>query len=202
MNPPIKFIFFDVGDVMLRFRHEFEEYEKMYGMDSIKGRDLFLKEMNNLSLGNTDPQTVWKMICQELGHNELSKKKIIDLERKVFTPIMETHTLVKDLSKKYEIGILSNIFHGTFEMELQAGLIPNIDYKHIVESCKISLKKPDKAIFEHAQSLLDVPKETVLLVDDLEKNCVAAREFGWQAFQFDEINPSISTKKIRSLLNF
>ena len=85
-------------------------------------------------------------------------------------------------------------------MELQAGLIPNIDYKHIVESCKISLKKPDKAIFEHAQSLLDVPKEMVLLVDDLEKNCVAAREFGWQAFQFDEKSPAQSVKYLSNML--
>jgi putative hydrolase of the HAD superfamily len=53
-----------------------------------------------------------------------------------------------------------------------------------VFSAHIGLLKPDPAIFAHAADAFACAPRELLLVDDLERNVVAAREAGWQAIVF------------------
>ena len=48
------------------------------------------------------------------------------------------------------------------------------------------MAKPDPAFFDRIATLLALPPETLLLVDDTEKNVTAARALGWQGFHFTD----------------
>lgn len=51
-------------------------------------------------------------------------------------------------------------------------------------SCRLALRKPDPAIFEHVARELHVPASACLLIDDRSKNCEAARAVGMHAIEF------------------
>ena len=48
-------------------------------------------------------------------------------------------------------------------------------------SCRIGAAKPSRACFEAIAAALDLPPETILLVDDRRDNVLAARAVGWQS---------------------
>jgi putative hydrolase of the HAD superfamily len=50
----------------------------------------------------------------------------------------------------------------------------------------MKLAKPDTAYFAHIEDELQADPATILLVDDMHENILAARGRGWQAFHFTE----------------
>lgn len=198
----IKFIYFDIGGVMVNFKHQFEELEKQHGVNEEIAKKIWVKHLDRLTLGQLKPVEVWKIICKVANARHLLDFDLPKFRSEVFIPIEETHKLIRKLeNSSIGIGIISNAELGVIDLHLQTGKIPNIKYRKVVDSSVVGLKKPDLKIFEYAQSILDIPKNNVLLVDDLEKNCDTAIDFGWQAYKFDEDDPAKSVKDISNLLN-
>lgn len=56
----------------------------------------------------------------------------------------------------------------------------------IIDSCKVGLRKPDPRIFALAARTLGVEDRGCVLIDDVEENCTAARDAGWQAIHFKD----------------
>ncbi len=202
MKNKIKFVYFDVGGVILHFKHQFEELERIHGVDKEKAHEVWIRHIENLVLGKEEQSEVWRAICEETNSRHLLGLEWDKFRVGLNKPVESIHDLIAELEKSnIGIGLLSNAEKGIIRLNILKGTIPNAKYRHIVDSSEIRMKKPDRVIFEYAQSLIKVPKERVLLVDDLEKNCEAARDFGWQAVQFDEDNPSKSVADIRKLLD-
>ncbi len=55
-------------------------------------------------------------------------------------------------------------------------------------SCRTGLRKPDPAAYARVLSELGVPAEQVMLVDDRERNCHAAREGNIAAVRFEGVD--------------
>jgi putative hydrolase of the HAD superfamily len=55
-----------------------------------------------------------------------------------------------------------------------------------VFSSRVGLIKPEPALFAHAARAFGGDAGTLVLLDDMEKNVVAARAAGWQAIRFDD----------------
>lgn len=72
-------------------------------------------------------------------------------------------------------------------------------FELVVDSAFVGMRKPDPEIYELALQGLGLPGEACLFVDDLERNCVAARAAGMRAVLYRDAEQAIA--EIRAALN-
>jgi putative hydrolase of the HAD superfamily len=72
-----------------------------------------------------------------------------------------------------------------------------------ISSADVGLRKPDAAMYRHAEARLGASGESLVFVDDVEANVEAARALGWRGVWFrsteqaiGEIEAAFKTKKI------
>lgn len=88
-------------------------------------------------------------------------------------------------SRGFKIGILTNMppsFAKDHFRSVFADFIALSDA--LVISGEEGIVKPDRRIYDLLRERIGLPAETLLFVDDVEKNVVGAREAGWQAVRF------------------
>jgi putative hydrolase of the HAD superfamily len=68
----------------------------------------------------------------------------------------------------------------------------------VIDSGVVGIRKPDPRIYELTLRQLDVPAEAALLIDDVDVNCAAAREFGMSAVRFATTDQALAD--VESLL--
>lgn len=61
----------------------------------------------------------------------------------------------------------------------------------VVVSHSTGSRKPERGIFEAAEKAAGLAAGQCVLVDDLEKNCLGARAYGWNAVLFSTAAPAI-----------
>ena len=88
--------------------------------------------------------------------------------------------LLKELSRDFELGVVSN-FYGNLQVVLvEAGIRELIQVA--IDSKHMRIFKPDERIFEAALKVLDMPHNQVAMVgDSLHKDCAPARKLGMRA---------------------
>jgi putative hydrolase of the HAD superfamily len=62
----------------------------------------------------------------------------------------------------------------------------------VVDSAFVGLRKPDPAIYALTCERLGVPAEQCVLLDDMERNCEAARAFGMESVRFADTTQAIA----------
>lgn len=88
--------------------------------------------------------------------------------------------LCKKLSKKYQIGILSNF---PKDMVLTEKFDQNI-FKSVIYSGLVGVRKPDPKIYQIYCETAKCKPESTLFIDNLQKNVDAAKNFGMTALLF------------------
>lgn len=105
-----------------------------------------------------------------------------------FSSITETHQAMLNIqSRGVGLGIISNIYPGVFNIALDMGVIPNLDYSVVVQSCDLGIVKPDQRIFGCALQLAGVSSERAVLIDDRTENIDAIEALGWYSLLFPTI---------------
>jgi epoxide hydrolase-like predicted phosphatase len=95
---------------------------------------------------------------------------------------------IKDLKKKgYKIGLLSNIANNWIRDYFLTKEEQKL-FDAMVFSFEAAMTKPDRRIFQLACDKLGVVPEEAILVDDIERYCVAAREIGMQAVWYNDFD--------------
>lgn len=200
MKKRIKFVYFDVGGVILRWREIFDDMAIMHHRNVDEMLRVFAKYDTEACRGLIHSNQLWKNMCRDLGIKENKSFDFFQFTMDRFKPIPETHQLIKDISKKFPVGLLTNVHPYVFDHALKRKNIPKVDYKIIIQSCLVGMAKPEKGIFHHARQRAKVEHEEILFIDDYEKNINSAKELGWQTIFFETNNPKNSIKNIRQLL--
>jgi putative hydrolase of the HAD superfamily len=81
----------------------------------------------------------------------------------------------------YSIWLATNQDHERAEY-LMSELRLSDHFDGIVYSAALGLKKPDEAFFRAAEKASEATSSDIIYIDDTEKNVVAARNCGWNAF--------------------
>jgi putative hydrolase of the HAD superfamily len=104
----------------------------------------------------------------------------------IFKPIEGMDLLCEQISKKYEIGILSDI--DTLHWQcLKDELAVFKDVKTPTLSYEVGFMKPQSEIYEIAvKNVAQLPQEC-LFIDDREMNVKGAIDFGMQALNFEDL---------------
>jgi putative hydrolase of the HAD superfamily len=91
----------------------------------------------------------------------------------------------------YRMALLTN---NVREWELRWRALAPVDdiFELVVDSAFVGVRKPDPEIYELAVAGLGVPAAECLFVDDIEVNCVAAREAGMTAVVFRDTEQAIA----------
>ena len=177
----IKNIIFDIGDVLVGYspKKEVEKYNTNIDKIEIANR-LIIKDDN------------WKkylnglIILEELleyYNLQYPNYKIefsILLEKKkqkyIIYEIEKNTDIVKKLSTRYNIYLLSNITKETFEYVSKFAFIKQV--KGGVYSFQEHISKPDKAIYKILLSKYDLLPEESIFIDDKLKNVEEAEKLG------------------------
>ena len=101
----------------------------------------------------------------------------------------EVVNLMKSLSNKYDIGIITNVSYSRykeFRKILFDKLVKEINIKTIVASCYVKTVKPDEKIYEIALKRLEVQPDEAVFIDNLKENVEGAAKVGIHAIQYTD----------------
>jgi putative hydrolase of the HAD superfamily len=196
----IRFVYFDVGGVLLRWYHVLEDFARQYDKPLSDVKSAF-DEPDDLSCrGRIDASEMGKRIFDTL---KIPQGKRIDFAGFVmenFSAIPQTHEFLKKVKQKYRVGLLTNIHVGFYDLCMSHGHLPNIAYDAVVESCVEHTVKPEEKIYQIAQLRAGVPHENILFIDDFKHNIEAAKKMGWHTVHFDPQEPEKGIADIEKML--
>lgn len=200
MNKNIKFIYFDIGGVLMRWQGMMEAVAIKYGRTQTEVEEAYFRYDDLACRGDLTTENAWKMVCRDLQILPSSSVNFVTFCLETFTPIIPTHRLAKSVIKQYPLGLLTNIHKGGVELFIEKHLIPDLPYAAVIKSCDVGHIKPEKAIYDIAKKEAGVDHKHILFADDLLQNIEAARSLGWQAIQFLTDQPEQSVREIRKML--
>jgi putative hydrolase of the HAD superfamily len=112
------------------------------------------------------------------------------------------HEVLSYLKEKYTLHILTNGFFESQHIKINASKIENY-FNEIVNSETCGFLKPDKKIFDYALNKIQaLPKECIMVGDDLEADVIGARNAGLDHVYFNpkkEIHSEKVTHEISCL---
>lgn len=177
-----EWIIFDVGGVLFDYKRAFDAINKHLATNSSHIMNVIDKYIGSGELGTATFNQVWLDILKPL--NKVNKlDKVIDMWWSHEFWLEDAFSLVKELKKSgYRLAILTNNWNDMGPRLINVPGIENFDY--IFESSDIKLRKPDPAVFQYVEDKIQTTGNDILLIDDTEKNIVAAKSFGWQSFLY------------------
>lgn len=194
----ISFIYFDVNGCLLRFFHSaFTRLAEKSGASADMIETTFWHYNDALCSGKMTLADFNKILGRQLDIPGLDWK---DYYLSAVDPIKEMHQLVGWAAEHYHVGLLTNIMPGFVSSLKKEKLIPNVKYSAIIDSSEVGYIKPDREIYEVAQSKAGVPASEILLIDDSRTNIMAAERLGWHVLWFDDFRPKDSVERVKTAL--
>ncbi len=198
----IKFIYFDIGGVMNDWSDYFRTATKKFGINLNEFKEFWQSGniWDDITRGKITPQDVWNMTIKKFNLKNAENYNFVESWMNDYRSRKEIHQLAQDLSKKYKIGLLSNLYHGMMPRLIELGIIADIDYTAVILSNETGLDKNEEEIFKVATKKAGVKPEEILLIDDRKDFIEVAKKIGWQTFWFNEKNIKASVKNLSQML--
>lgn len=196
----IKFIYFDIGGVLIHWRGIFGPLSKATGKTVSEAERIYMQYDSVACRGVITAEEMGKKLEKDFKVRNGQTIDVKQLAIDNFKPLKETHGFITTLMKQYHVGLLTNVYHGVYDLVLKHGFVPDLPYRAVIQSCHLGIIKPEKKIYHHAQELAGVPHENILFIDDYEVNIKSAGELGWQTVHFDTQKPLKSINIVREKL--
>ena len=190
-----RFVFFDLGNVLIRFSLErlLKQVSELFQVSPDKIAAFYLNDFSiqeDFESGKIDADAYYERICNHFGQKPLKNELFLAIND-IFWLNEGMLPIVAGLRKiDFPCGILSNVgplhwnhCRTTFPEIME--LIP----EHHVLSFEVKVLKPNRKIYEIAleiaqKSVPDLVPLEILFIDDLTQNVEAARTFGFDAVTF------------------
>lgn len=196
----VKFVYFDVNGVLVRFyQRAFTEIARYSHQTADAVETLFWRHNDAVNRGS--------MSLKEFNHKLAKDLDVAEFDWQKFymdniEPMPGMDKLVNWAATHYEVGLLSNNMPGFIEELKVKGAIPNLPYTSVVDSSKIGSIKPEPRIYEVAEQLSAVKAKEILFIDDSRFNLTAADKRGWHVLWFNDYDPQESIDRIKKALEF
>jgi FMN phosphatase YigB (HAD superfamily) len=200
MPNKIKFLYFDLGGVFFHWRQFPKNLSQKFGGDPRKWQEIFDKYDDLVCLGKMSTHNLWLKYQEELGLKVNPSLSFPEVWASSFEPIPIMLNFARELSTKYPLGIITDVYQGIVNQMLAQKAIPNLPYSPIIESWKIGFRKPQKEIYNIALAKSGYKLEEILFIDDNSINTEAAQNLGWNTVLFDEWHPEKSIADIKNKL--
>ena len=187
MQNTIRAVIFDIGRVLVevnltkgvfKFLKYKEDVTDLKILNELLDDHVFV----DFSKGKITPQDFYRDFCAKTNIN-LSFDDFVFHWQNIFKPIVGMKELAENISRKYEIGILSDIdtLHWA-RLKNELEIFKKV--KKPTLSFEVGYMKPQKEIYEIAANNVGQKPEHCLFIDDREPNVKGARKIGMQSIQF------------------
>ena len=194
----VRFVFFDINGCLVRFFHSaFTRLAADAGVRPDEVENLFWHYNDDVCRGHMSLADFNSEMARQLD------VPTVDWRQYYLTsvePIREMHDLLRWVSERYYVGLVSNIMPGFIDAMKQQNILPDIHLDAIIDSSVVGAIKPERAIYEAAAAQAKVDPTAIMLIDDDRANLMAAEKLGWQVLWFDDYQPLEAAERIRSSL--
>jgi putative hydrolase of the HAD superfamily len=186
----IRFIYFDLGNVLLHFCHDrmCRQMAEAAGIDVQRVREIVLSDaaLRQHETGVLNPVTFHDYFCRETGAN-VAAEVLHTAASDIFTLNSAIVPIVERLaSAGHRLGILSNTNEAHWRFVTDGRFAPLLPgpFEQAVVSFQEGAMKPDAAIYEAAARRAGVAPCEIFFTDDREENVAAAKAAGFDAVLF------------------
>ncbi len=205
MSKPIKFIYFDVGGVVVLDFHGTNKWQQM--LDDLKiptslqdpFNDLFDQYELLFNVGKADYHDFNKAIKNKFDIDFSNNYSIIEDISNRFTKNTSLWPILEDLSTKYPLGLLTNMYPGMLDI-LKTKYFPPTKWTVEIDSSVVGFAKPDPQIYKIAQTKANTDPDNILFIDNLSRNLDATSHLGFQTLLYDPLDLSKSNSEIVNIL--
>lgn len=154
------------------------QIRKHFSPTVMKGHEI------ELGTGKISPKRFYELVSRDLRLKGLNFNAFDKIFAGRFTRKEGTLTIVKKLSRKYPVALLSNTneMHYPYWSKVLGGDM-NL-FKELILSFQVGLMKPDKEMFLAAAERLKVKPEQCVFIDDVQEYVEAARKAGMRGIRF------------------
>lgn len=183
----IKHIIFDFGGVLGADANSWvwkkdPDVLTKTGLSNDEIKDLFWQHWNTLKDGKEDLQAFFIDVAKHSKEN-VSTETLRQLYHRNITLHEDVFELVKELEKNYKLYILANESLEGMQFKIDQFRLEE-HFAEIFNSADLGLSKPDEQIFKTVIEKMNAPVESILFIDDQEKNVQAAQRVGIESILF------------------
>jgi putative hydrolase of the HAD superfamily len=188
----IRFIYFDLGNVLLSFSHERmcqqmaavaqaePETVRRALFEAAEGRPLQWR----FEAGEFDTSGAYEHFCRVIGRRP-DQATLYAAASDIFEELPESVALVRRLAAAgHRMGLLSNTNPVDWEFVSRKFRFLGECFEHSALSYEARAMKPDPAVFEYAVRRAEAPAHEVFFTDDREENVAGAIAAGLDAVLF------------------
>lgn len=203
----IKFIYFDVGGVLIRDFNKSNKWQELINEIGIskENEDNFLKFWKKYEPAVCTGFEVDLLIPVIEKEFKIKIPNNYSLLKDGFIARFERNEtiwpLVKKLKISYKVGLLTNQYPRMFKLLLQNSLIENISWDAVVDSVDMKFRKPQPEIYKLAEKEAGHSGNEIFFIDNLQEHLDGVKQFGWQTFLYDPSNFHKSTQELADKLN-
>jgi len=204
--PPIDFIYFDLGKVLLDFDHRLACRQMAAVLGTTEEQvweAVFVSQWQwKYERGEVTTAELHSLLC-ETFEVEAELEAVAGAASRIFTPQTEVIELARRLAADgRRLGVLSNTCDCHWEhcLAQYATFLGPLFERHVL-SYEVGAMKPDPAIYQHAARQAEVPPERILLIDDRSENVEGATAAGWDVIHFVEADQLAAELRVRKLLD-
>ncbi|WP_127717703.1 HAD family phosphatase [Halobacteriovorax sp. HLS] len=189
MFKEIESVVFDFGGVIIDLypQRTFDKLRQSLGIDA---EAEFKQLALDIELGEISAEKFLESV-NDLCGNRVSLTELEQTWNAMLGEIDPAKVLfLEQLKKHYKVYLLSNtnIVHKNYfdiTCNKSFGMSMEDFFHKTIYSHEISMRKPDRGIFEYLIQTLNLSPNKILFIDDLEENILMAKELGIQTKQFE-----------------
>lgn len=199
MKKSIRFVYFDVGGVLLNFVEAHKKVARQYGVPYESVLAVFEKYWRDECRGKISGSRYMELFAEVLGMKP-PLKDAGDFWSDHFLSVTPMHDLIHELKDIYKLGILSNAGPGVLDQSFRKGHIPGISWATVVDSSQHGVIKPEAKIYEIAEEMAGVDPAEIFFIDDVPEHITVAQARGWQGMVFDTGDVEGTVRKLKKKL--
>ncbi|MFN3193544.1 MAG: HAD family hydrolase [Aureliella sp.] len=197
MNPS-KFVYFDLGMVLVEFDHEIgiRQLAELTGASETDARRVVFESglQNEYETGLVSSEQFAERINTALGSNAQTVD-IIESISAIFTlnnSILPVLDAVR--ASGLRMGILSNTCEGHWKwIAGQEMPVPGDWFDFAILSYEVQSMKPDSGIYEACETRCQCDSNNIFFTDDREENTLAADARGWRTHLYRDADSLLSS---------
>ncbi|MDD5303362.1 MAG: HAD family phosphatase [Elusimicrobia bacterium] len=182
----IKAVFFDIGNVLLRFSNKriLRKFAWAVGRHPVKvARHIWKGRLvDRIERGEVSGEEIHGLFVSEFGYTgDFVKFKTLWCDH--FTLDRGSFAILKNLAGRMPTYLLSNTNALHIEHINARYAFPQL-VKGAILSHELRLRKPQREIYEAALKMSGTAPDETVFIDDLEENCAGARKAGLHAIRY------------------
>lgn len=186
----IKFIYFDVGGVLIKdfsCTNKWQELRRNIGIKSDQNEafDKFFDVYEKEVCAGRDIETLLPLMEKELGLSIPDGYSFLQDFVDRFEKNETIASVIASIPKDIKFGLLTNMYPGMLESINKKKLMPNVKWDVVIDSSIEKVRKPQKEMFELAQKRAGVDPNQILFVENGKKHIDAAKKAGWNTFLYN-----------------